>query len=240
MSVNQTNGISLLLVEDHAELAETVGAYLESSGYLLDYAADGVNALHLAVTQSFDAIILDIMLPGINGLEVCRRLRTEARLTTPIIMLTARDELDDKLEGFDVGADDYLVKPFALPELEARIEALVRRQRGLAAVYTVGDLELNVETLAVTRAGVSVQLSKTLFAILRILMRESPKFVSRETIEREIWGDDRPDSDTLRSHLYNLRQAIDQPFEYPMVETRSGQGYRVNVPQAGDSPPQHP
>ncbi|MEZ5551405.1 MAG: response regulator transcription factor [Pseudomonadales bacterium] len=224
--------MSLLLVEDHMELAETVGAYLESSGYTLDYAADGVNAMHLAVTQSFDAIILDIMLPGINGLEVCRRLRTEARLTTPIIMLTARDELDDKLEGFDVGADDYLVKPFALPELEARIEALVRRHRGLAAVYSVGELEMNVETLEVTRAGASVQLSKTLFGILRILMRESPRFVSRETIEREIWGDDRPDSDTLRSHLYNLRQAVDQPFDYPMVETRSGQGYRVNARQA--------
>lgn len=230
--MKDTNGITLLLVEDHAELAETVGAYLESSGYTLDYAVDGVSAMRLAVTQSFDAIILDIMLPGISGLEVCRRLRSEARLTTPIIMLTARDELDDKLKGFDVGADDYLVKPFALPELEARVEALVRRQRGLASVYTVGDLTMNVETLEVTRAGVSIALSRTLFGILRILMRESPKFVSREMIEREIWGDDRPDSDTLRSHLYNLRQVVDQPFDYPMVETRSGQGYRVNDRQA--------
>ena len=123
--------IKVLLVEDHQELAETVGAFLEASDHIVDYAADGLVALHLAVTENFDVIVLDIMLPGVDGIEVCKRLRNDARLTTPIIMLTARDQLDDKLKGFDVGADDYLVKPFDMPELVARIDALVRRDKGL-------------------------------------------------------------------------------------------------------------
>jgi DNA-binding response OmpR family regulator len=183
--------------------------------------------MQLATTEHFDAIVLDVMLPRLNGIEVCRRLRQEAQNTTPILMLTARDQLDDKLKGFQVGADDYLVKPFALPELVARIEALLRRGRGMTSLYRVGDLTLNLETMEVHRGGVEIKLSKTLFDILRILMREAPKVVPRETIERELWGDDLPDSDTLRSHLYNLRRAIDRPFDTPVIETLAGRGYRV-------------
>jgi DNA-binding response OmpR family regulator len=220
---------SILLVEDHPALAETVGDYLEAKGYTVDFAADGQFALQLATSEHFDAIVLDLMLPRLNGLEVCRRLRQEAQLTTPILILTARDQLDDKLKGFDVGADDYLVKPFDLPELVARIEALLRRGRGLASVYRVGDLTMNLETMDVHRAGVEIKLSKTLFDILRILMRDAPKVVPRETIERELWGDDLPDSDTLRSHLYNLRRAIDRPFEQPVIETLAGRGYRIRT-----------
>jgi DNA-binding response OmpR family regulator len=218
---------SILIVEDHPALAETVGDYLEAKGYQVDFAADGVLAMQLATTEHFDAIVLDVMLPRLNGIEVCRRLRQEAQNTTPILMLTARDQLDDKLKGFQVGADDYLVKPFALPELVARIEALLRRGRGMTSLYRVGDLVLNLETMEVHRGGVEIKLSKTLFDILRILMREAPKVVPRETIERELWGDDLPDSDTLRSHLYNLRRAIDRPFETPVIETLAGRGYRV-------------
>ncbi|HAR32234.1 MAG TPA: DNA-binding response regulator [Gammaproteobacteria bacterium] len=218
---------SILIVEDHPALAETVGDYLEAKGYQVDFAADGVLAMQLATTEHFDAIVLDVMLPRLNGIEVCRRLRQEAQNTTPILMLTARDQLDDKLKGFQVGADDYLVKPFALPELVARIEALLRRGRGMTSLYRVGDLTLNLETMEVHRGGVEIKLSKTLFDILRILMREAPKVVPRETIERELWGDDLPDSDTLRSHLYNLRRAIDRPFDTPVIETLAGRGYRV-------------
>ncbi|MGA1371031.1 MAG: response regulator transcription factor [Pseudomonadales bacterium] len=218
---------SILIVEDHPALAETVGDYLEAKGYQVDFAADGVLAMQLATTEHFDAIVLDVMLPRLNGIEVCRRLRQEAQNTTPILMLTARDQLDDKLKGFEVGADDYLVKPFALPELVARIEALLRRGRGMTSLYRVGDLTLNLETMEVHRGGVEIKLSKTLFDILRILMREAPKVVPRETIERELWGDDLPDSDTLRSHLYNLRRAIDRPFDTPVIETLAGRGYRV-------------
>ena len=219
----------ILLVEDHQDLAETVGDYLESRGYVVDFAADGLQALHLGVTESFDAIVLDLMLPGLNGIEVCRRLRTDAQVTTPVLMLTARDQLDDKLTGFEAGADDYLVKPFDMPELVARLDALIRRERGVESSYTVGELTLNVDTMEVTRAGQPIRLSRTLFDILRILMREAPKVVPRQALERELWGDDLPDSDALRSHLYNLRQAVDKPFDTPLIETLASRGYRIRV-----------
>jgi len=227
--MNKAPAGSILLVEDNNDLAETVGEFLEAAGFVVDYATDGLLAMHLAVTESFDAIVLDVMLPGLNGIDVCRRLREDAKLTTPILMLTARDQLDDKLAGFDVGADDYLVKPFDLPELEARIDALVRRGRGVASVYRVGELSLNLDTMEVTRSGQDIRLSKTLFDILHILLRESPKVVPRETIERELWGDDLPDSDTLRSHLYNLRRAVDRPFGSSLIETLAGRGYRIKA-----------
>ncbi len=226
---------NILLVEDHPDLAETVGDYLEAKGYAVDFASDGLLAMHLAVTQTFDAIVLDIMLPGLNGLEVCRRLRKDAQLTTPILMLTARDQLDDKLQGFDVGADDYLVKPFEMPELVARIDALIRRNRGLASTYAVGDLKMDLDTMEVYRGDTEIKLSRTLFEILRILLRESPKVVPRDAIEQELWGDDLPDSDTLRSHLYNLRRAIDRPFDTSLIETLAGRGYRIRGGK-GDSP----
>jgi len=232
--MNTARSGNVLLVEDNQDLAETVGDFLEARGFRVDFAADGLLAMHLAVTQPFDAIVLDIMLPGIDGLEVCRRLRKEAQLATPIIMLTARDQLDDKLKGFDVGADDYLVKPFAMPELVARIESLIRRGRGIASTYNVGDLSMDLDTLEVRRGGVEIKLSRTLFDILRVLMRESPKVVSREIIEQELWGDDPPDSDPLRSHLYNLRRAVDRPFDVALIETLAGRGYRIRTDQASE------
>ena len=221
---------NVLLVEDHQELAEAVGEYLEAVSCIVDYAADGLTALHLAVTENYDVIVLDIMLPGLDGLEVCKRLRNDANLTTPIIMLTARDQLNDKLAGFESGADDYLIKPFDMPELEARIEALIRRTKGMATTYTVGPLHMDVSTMEVTREGQPIKLSKTLFEILQILMRESPKVVPRAKIEQELWGDDLPDSDTLRSHLYNLRRSLDRPFPQPMMHTHTAQGYSIRIP----------
>lgn len=223
---------SVLLVEDHRELAASTGAYLEAAGFVVDFAADGLSAMHLAVTNSYDAIVLDIGLPGVNGLEVCRRLRSDAHLSTPIIMLTARDGLGDKLSGFDVGADDYLVKPFDMQELEARLLAIIRRRSSDAFVdrYAVGDLTLDVPTMEVTRHGTLIRLSKTQFEILKLLMRESPNLVPREAIERAIWGEDPPDSDALRSHLYNLRRLIDKPFEKELIETLPGRGFRIREP----------
>lgn len=222
----------ILLVEDHQALAESVGAYLEASGMQVDFATNGLAALHLAVTQQHDAIVLDIGLPGIDGLEVCRKLRQEARSATPIIMLTARDQLDDRLAGFDAGADDYLVKPFAMPELEARLNAIIRRSSGDAfkARYEVGDLVLDSATFSVTRAGRPIRLSRKQFEILRLLMRESPRIVSRETVERALWGDEVPDSDALRSHLYNLRKLIDKGFDTDLIETLPGTGFRLRPP----------
>lgn len=219
----------ILLVEDNHNIAEMVAEYLEAKGYGIDFAADGVTALHLAVTNSYDAILLDLMLPGMDGLEVCRKLREDGRSATPILMLTARDTLDDKVDGLDAGADDYLVKPFEVRELEARLHALIRRQRGQvsAEILEVGDLTLDTATLRIQRAGHELQVSPIGLKLLTILMRESPRVVSRRDIEREVWGNFLPDSDTLRSHLYNLRKVIDKPFDKPLLHTIHSAGYRL-------------
>jgi DNA-binding response OmpR family regulator len=219
----------VLLVEDTREIAETVGEYLEKFGYSVDYAPDGASGLHLATKNSYDVIILDIMLPGMDGLTLCRRLRDDVKNSTPILMLTARDTLDDKLQGLDAGADDYLVKPFALRELGARIYALIRRERREVAsqILSVGDLTLDTATLEVTRAGKNIVVTPIGLQILTILMRESPRVVTRQAIEREVWGDALPDSDTLRSHVYNLRTAIDKPFDKPVLHTLHSSGYRI-------------
>jgi DNA-binding response OmpR family regulator len=220
---------SVLLVEDHQDLAATVGQYLEAQSYSVDYASDGLSALNLAVANAFDAIVLDLNLPGIDGIEVSKRLRKDARDATPIIMLTARDQLADKLAGFDVGADDYLVKPFELQELAVRIEALIRREKGdvSESVYQIGDLKLDTEREIAIRGRTRLKLSPRSFEILRVLMRRSPAVVSRRELEREIWGDEPPDSDALRSHIYNLRRIVDKPFDQPLIETSAGRGFRV-------------
>jgi DNA-binding response OmpR family regulator len=219
----------ILLIEDNRNIAEMVGEFLERRGYGLDYAADGVTGLHLAVSNSYDVVILDLMLPGMDGLELCRKLRSEAKRSTPVLMLTARDTLDDKVKGLDAGADDYLVKPFAIQELEARVRALIRRDRRQVSteVLKVGGLVLDTATLRLTRDGKDLQISPIGLKLLNILMRESPRVVSRRDIEREVWGDTLPDSDTLRSHLYNLRKVIDKPFDRPLLHTIHSAGYRL-------------
>ncbi len=224
---------TILIVEDHRDLAANVGDYLEAGGFTVDFAADGISALQLCSENHYDAIVLDVMLPGIDGFEVCKRLRQELHRDTPVIMLTARDTINDKVNGFDVGADDYLIKPFELRELEARLAAHIRRQRGEleGGQLQVGDLRFDLETMRVTRAGKTIKLSPITLHILRILMRESPKLVSRERLESEVWGDDTPDSDTLRSHLYNLRKNLDKPFDQQLMHTIPGVGYKVCLPE---------
>jgi len=225
---------SVLIIEDHRDIAAMVCEYFENLGYAVDYAADGVTGLHLAVSQHFDAIVLDLMLPGMDGIQVCEKLRQEARCSTPVLMLTARDTLDDKLAGLECGADDYLVKPFELAELEARVRALVRRARGLVSPETlrVGDLTLDTGTLRVFRAGQELTLTPIGLKILTILMRASPRVVSRREIEREVWGDILPDSDTLRSHVYGLRKAVDRPFDTALLKTIPSTGYRIAAPDS--------
>ena len=220
---------SILLIEDHHDIADMVCEFMESCDYVMDYAADGVTGLHLAVTGEYDAIILDLMLPGIDGMQLLEKLRNEAQRDTPILILTARDTLDDKLLGLEAGADDYLVKPFEIKELEARVRALIRRQRGQLASETlqVGDLVFNTGTMEVKRGEVDIKLTPIGLKILRILMQQSPRVVSRRDIERHIWGDILPDSDTLRSHLYNLRKCIDRPFPVQLMHTVQNSGYRL-------------
>jgi DNA-binding response OmpR family regulator len=219
------------LVEDHRDIAGAIIDFLEHRDFAVDYAADGITGLHLAVTNTYDVIVLDLMLPGLDGLAVCRKLREEARVDTPVLMLTARDTLDDKIIGLGAGADDYLVKPFEVRELEARIGTLLRRYRRAVAreTYTVDDLTLDMATLRVTRGGQVLTLTPIGLKLLTVLMRASPRVVTRQQLEREVWGDLLPDSDTLRSHLYTLRKVIDKPFARTLLHTISGVGYRLAV-----------
>ncbi|MBT76495.1 MAG: DNA-binding response regulator [Alcanivorax sp.] len=225
--------LSVLLVEDHRQLAQTVVEFLEQEGALVDYASDTTLARTLVQEHHYDILVLDVMLPGEDGYSFCQYLRKELSLDTPVIFMTARDQLDDKLEGFARGGDDYIVKPFALPELVARVQALVRRERREVApnLLTVADLQLDPARQEVRREGQLLKLSPTAFRILRILMRESPKVVSREQLEHELWGDLVPDSDALRSHLYNLRKAVDKPFEHALLETLPGVGFSIRPPR---------
>jgi DNA-binding response OmpR family regulator len=225
----------VLLIEDHHDIAAMVCDHLEYRGYEVDYAADGVTGLHLASTGEFDAIILDLMLPGIDGLDICRKYRTEAGGVAPVLMLTARDTLEDKVAGLDAGADDYLVKPFELEELDARLRALMRRAAGDLAPTTlrVADLEFDTGTLQASRAGKPVTLTPINRKLLLALMKASPRVLSRRALEQEVWGDITPDSDALRSHLYTLRKAIDKPFDTQLLQTVQGTGYRLAPPEDG-------
>lgn len=226
--MTDTPTATILLVEDHDDLATTVGAYLEDSGFACDYAADGAIALNLLEDNNYDAIVLDLMLPRVNGVRVAERMRDRGD-STPILMLTARDQLDDKIEGFDAGADDYMVKPFESEELAARLKALIRRARGETGEgqMKVGDLVFEPRIMRVERGGQRISLSPTAIRILKVLMRESPRVVTREQIENELWGDTLPDSDTLRSHMYNLRKGIDRPFETRLLHTVQGMGFKL-------------
>ena len=227
--MNPGESKSVLLIEDHADIAEMVGAYLENREYIIDYAADGITGLHLAVSNRYDAIILDLMLPGMDGLQVCQKIRDDAKSDVPIIMLTARDTLDDKISGLDKGADDYLIKPFAIQELEARVRSLIRRHSGEInkEMITVGELSIDTATLKVMRANKELAITPIGLKILSVLMRASPAVVSRRELERQVWGDILPDSDTLRSHLYNLRKIVDKPFDKKILLTVQGNGFKI-------------
>ena len=223
----------ILVIEDNSDIAANLGDYLEERGHTVDFAADGVTGLHLAVVNDFDAIVLDLNLPGMDGLEVCRKLRQDARKQTPVLMLTARDALESKLDGFDAGADDYLVKPFALQEVDARLAVLLRRGKGpQSRILNVADLEYNLDTLEVRREGKLLQLNPTALKILQSLMESSPSVVTRQELETRVWGEELPDSDSLRVHIHGLRAAVDKPFPKPLIQTRHGIGYRIADPDA--------
>ena len=221
--------MKILVIEDNKDILANILDYLELRGYIIDCAQDGLSGLHLATTERFDLIILDIMLPGMDGFQVCKRLRNEARCQTPIIMLTAKDALDDRLEGLKSGADDYLIKPFASSELAARIEAILRRSSGnREKILQVGDLSYDIDTLEVKRAGVPLKINPIGLKLLEVLMKKSPSVVRREVLEEAIWGDSLPDSDSLRTHIHQLRHVIDKSFESPLINTVHGIGYRLS------------
>ena len=218
----------VLIIEDNPDIAANIGDFLEDHGHVVDFAGDGITGLHLAVVNDFDAIVLDLALPGLDGLEVSQKLREEARKDTPILMLTARDRLEDKLAGFESGADDYLVKPFELQEVEARLQVLSKRGRTVQPrELVVGELLYNLDSLTVTREGKDIDLNPIGLKLLRKLMESSPNVVSRKDLETHVWGEEMPDSDSLRVHIHSLRNVIDKPFRKPMIQTRHGIGYRL-------------
>jgi DNA-binding response OmpR family regulator len=219
----------LLVIEDNRNLVANLFAYFEARGHVLDAAPDGITGLHLALTQPYDALILDWMLPRMDGPEVLRKLRNEGQSDIPVIMLTARDELPDKLEGFRAGADDYLTKPFDLPELEVRLESLRARIEGRSRsrVLEMEDLRMDLATLEVSRGGRPLHLFPAGRKLLEALMRASPAVVGREQLERELWGDEPPEGDMLRSHIYELRREVDGPFPSKLIQTVPRVGYRL-------------
>lgn len=222
--------LHLLLIEDNHDLAANIGEFLESRGHVVDFAADGLTGLHLAAVNRYDALVLDIGLPGLDGLAICKRLREDARSPVPILMLTARDAERDILAGFEVGTDDYLGKPFSLPELLARIAALARRASGVHAepVLQVADLTLDTRTLVVRRAGRRLELTPASLRLLQGLMAASPRVLSRQDVERIVWGDDPPESEAaLRAHIHALRHAVDRDYAVKLLHTVHGIGYRL-------------
>lgn len=226
--------MQILIVEDNPDILANLYGFLEPLGYSIDSAHSGVAALVHAAEHTYDAIVLDLMLPGMDGLEVCRKLRKTLRQATPVLMLTARDTIQDKVVGFEAGADDYLVKPFSLVELDARLKALSRRATGqhVDNLLSLGDLQFDPATFEASRAGCPLLLTPTGYKLLAALLRAAPHVLSRDDLERELWGDQRPDSDALRTHIHALRLVLDKPFARPMLKTLPGIGYRLVDPDA--------
>ena len=225
--------MDILLVEDDFDVAQNICEHFELSGHNVEWAPDGLIGLERATADARDIIILDIPLPRMSGIDLCHRLRELGLTTVPIVMLTARGDLDDKVTAFGVGADDYIVKPYALEELESRIHALIRRSYGVdcASVLRVGELTFNTATHQVSRQQTKLAVSATARKILEILMRNSKRVVPKQEIEQTVWGDNPPQSDSLKIHIYALREAIDKPFNSSMIKTIRGVGYRIT---AGD------
>lgn len=221
--------MKILLIEDNRDLAANMFDYFEIRSHTMDLAGDGISGMHFASTSQYDVIVLDIMLPGMDGMTLCKRLR-DAGKYTPILMLTARDSLNDKIAGLEAGADDYVVKPFSLREIEARLLALLRRTQVCEGNCTlrVGDLSFNTATLKIQRGERSIELPPIPLKLLEVLMRQSPRVLSRNKVECAIWGDSPPDSDALRAHLHILRNAIDKNYDKPLIKTLRGIGYQIS------------
>ena len=227
----------ILVIEDNSDLAANLGDYLADKGHVVDFAGDGLTGLNLALREPFDVIVLDLTLPGLDGLQVCKRLRAESHRHTPILMLTARGALDQKLAGFESGADDYMVKPFALQEIEARLNVLGKRGRAPSTrVLTVGDLSYNLDTLQIARAGKSITLNPIGLKLLQSLMESSPSVVTRREMVLRVWGEELPHSESLPGHNHGPVAAIGKPFGKPMINTRHGIGYSLSDPDALSTP----
>lgn len=213
----------ILIVEDDGDLAAAMAEYLELQGCQCDFAYNGRSGLELAQQQSFDVIILDLMLPKMNGINVCKQLRDQGG-HTPILMLTACDTSEEQLQGFRAGIDDYVVKPCPMPLLWARLQALCRRQQPQSDSVVVDELAMYFSELRVERQGHSIKLTPTSWKILELLVRRSPNIVRRSELEEHVWPDGEVESGNLNVHLHQLRSAIDKPYRYPLIHTKVGVG----------------
>lgn len=225
----------ILLIEDNPDLAANLGEFLGCEGHVVDYAADGPGGLRLARAQRYDAIVLDLGLPGLDGVELCRRLRRDDRDPVPVLMLTARDSERDTLAGFGAGADDYLTKPCSLPVLDARLRALQRRSQGAAGgQLQVADLVLDLHAFRARRGERALVLQPSALRLLQCLMVASPGLVTRKEAEFALWGDAPPENDgALRTQVHALRHAVDRDEAVKLIHTIHGLGYRIGP---GDAP----
>jgi DNA-binding response OmpR family regulator len=224
----------ILVVEDNRSLNQSLRMSLEEDGHAIDVSYDGSEGQYMAEVTPYDAIILDIMLPGKDGLTVCRELRKKG-VRTPVLMLTARDTVEDRVTGLDSGADDYLVKPFALPELRARLRALLRREAPeKTGVLQVGDLVLDPATHKVERGGKVIDLTSKEYALLEYFMRNPGRLITREMAEEHVWDYDFEGvSNVIDVYIRRLRRKVDDPCEVKLLETVRGAGYRLVKPGAG-------
>lgn len=222
--------MKLLLLEDNFELASSLGEFLEAKDCCVDYAHSGLACLALVKVNRYDVFVLDIAMQGIDGLQVCREIRQQLKISTPILFLTARDTLEDKLIGFETGCDDYLVKPFSPEELLYRLKSLhARGPRRDIGIQTMGEITIDFSRNTITRQNQIISLPETQFKLFRLLLKNSPEIVTREALEIALWGDDMPDSDALRTHIYRLRNLIDKPFSRALIKTIHARGYRLEI-----------
>ncbi len=226
----ETSRLSILVVEDQEAIALNVGEYLESKGHILDFAINGTHGLELALSNPYDLVILDVMLPEMDGLEVCHNIRNKAPRHIPVLMLTARDTVSDKVAGFQNGADDYLTKPFAMEELEMRCIALSRRHLlQKDHILELGPLKIDRQKKHITRDNKPVNLSQIGFRIIQCLAEAYPRIVTRSELIQKIWGDEPTETDALRSHIYQIRTLLDKPFRKPLLKTVHGVGFTLLI-----------
>ena len=216
--------IQAILIEDDLDLAKTIVQYLSLDDIDCDFASDGQSGYNLALENPYHVILLDVNLPKVNGLNVCSKLR-EQGVDTPILMLTAKDTIEDKLTGFKAGTDDYLIKPFDMSELIARIQALAKRKSTQALKYKVGDLEMDLFNKTVQRQATNIELTPIEWKLLKVLISESPRVMSKEELEFAVWHDELPDTSALKVHLFRLRQKVDKPFSTALIHTINKRGF---------------
>jgi len=220
--------LHILIVDDTYSVSETIADYLELEGMTVDFAYHGEGALQLVEDNHYDAIIMDIMMPKMDGITAVKKLREELFCNTPIIFLTAKDQIEDKMASFKAGGDDYLVKPFALEELSLRIHALtLRGARQDVGQLTFADIQVDVKSGEVSCAGSTIKVSPIQLTILKVLIKKAPNIATRQEVNQAIWGDQPPSSDALRSHIYSLRNKLSEGQNHSRLETIHGQGFRL-------------